>query len=81
MKPLAPLRIVVALLAGALFGFGLSLSGMLDVYKRHVVISLGLQGQDGLRLCSQLRSLERTRNISVLLMGEAEDRELSLIHI
>ena len=30
MKPLAPLRIVVALLAGALFGFGLSLSGMLD---------------------------------------------------
>lgn len=40
-----------------------------------VVISLGLQGQDGLRLCSQLRSLERTRNMSVLLMGEAEDRE------
>ncbi|WP_293808710.1 PleD family two-component system response regulator [uncultured Bosea sp.] len=40
-----------------------------------VVISLGLEGQDGLRLCSQLRSLERTRNISVLLMGEAEDRE------
>lgn len=30
MKYLAPLRIVVALLAGALFGFGLSLSGMLD---------------------------------------------------
>ena len=30
MKHLAPLRIVVALLAGALFGFGLSLSGMLD---------------------------------------------------
>ena len=40
-----------------------------------VVISLGLEGQDGLRLCSQLRSLERTRNMSVLLMGEAEDRE------
>lgn len=39
-----------------------------------VVISLGLQGQDGLRLCSQLRSLERTRNISVLLVAEAEDR-------
>ena len=30
MKHLAALRIVVALLAGALFGFGLSLSGMLD---------------------------------------------------
>ena len=30
MNRLASLRIVVALLAGALFGFGLSLSGMLD---------------------------------------------------
>ena len=40
-----------------------------------VIISLGLEGQDGLRLCSQLRSLERTRNVSVLLMGEPEDRE------
>ena len=30
MNRLAPLRIVVALLSGALFGFGLSLSGMLD---------------------------------------------------
>ncbi|PZR79469.1 MAG: hypothetical protein DI537_41020 [Stutzerimonas stutzeri] len=30
MNRLAPLRLVVALLAGALFGFGLSLSGMLD---------------------------------------------------
>jgi two-component system cell cycle response regulator len=39
-----------------------------------VLISLDLQGQDGLRLCSQLRSLDRTRDISVLLMGEAEDR-------
>jgi two-component system cell cycle response regulator len=40
-----------------------------------VLISLDLQGQDGLRLCSQLRSLERTRNVSVLMMGEAEDRD------
>ncbi len=39
-----------------------------------VIVSLDLQGQDGLRLCSQLRTLERTRNVSVLLMGEAEDR-------
>lgn len=30
MNRLAPLRVLVALLAGALFGFGLSLSGMLD---------------------------------------------------
>jgi two-component system cell cycle response regulator len=39
-----------------------------------VLISLGLQGYDGLRLCSQLRSLERTRNIAVLMLGEAEDK-------
>jgi two-component system cell cycle response regulator len=39
-----------------------------------VLVSLDLKGHDGLRLCSQLRSLERTRNISVLMMGEAEDR-------
>jgi two-component system cell cycle response regulator len=39
-----------------------------------VLISLDLKDHDGLRLCSQLRSLERTRNASVLLLGEAEDR-------
>ncbi|CAN7180422.1 PleD family two-component system response regulator [Bosea sp. LjRoot90] len=39
-----------------------------------VLVSLDLQNYDGLRLCSQLRSLERTRNLSVLLLGEAEDR-------
>jgi two-component system cell cycle response regulator len=39
-----------------------------------VLVSLDLDGQDGLRLCSQLRSLDRTRDISVLLMGEAENR-------
>lgn len=39
-----------------------------------VIVSLNLQDQDGLRLCSQLRSLERTRNVSVLLVGEPEDR-------
>ncbi len=39
-----------------------------------VVVSLDLQGFDGLRLCTQLRSLERTRNSAVLMVGEAEDR-------
>ncbi len=39
-----------------------------------VVISLDLQGQDRLRVVTQLRTLERTRDISVLLMGEVEDR-------
>ncbi len=39
-----------------------------------VLVSLDLAGYDGLRLCSQLRSLERTRDMSVLLIAEAEDR-------
>jgi two-component system cell cycle response regulator len=39
-----------------------------------VLVSLDLQSYDGLRLCSQLRSLESTRNLSVLVLGEAEDR-------
>lgn len=39
-----------------------------------VLVSLDLKAHDGLRLCSQLRSLERTRNVSVLMLGEAEDR-------
>jgi two-component system cell cycle response regulator len=38
------------------------------------VISLGLQNSDALRLCSQIRSLERTRNLPVLLIAETEDR-------
>jgi two-component system cell cycle response regulator len=37
-----------------------------------VVISLGLENFDGLRLCSQIRSLERTRNVSILAIADAE---------
>ncbi|MEN5084054.1 PleD family two-component system response regulator [Bosea sp. TWI1241] len=39
-----------------------------------VLVSLDLANYDGLRLCSQLRSLERTRNLSVLMLGEAGDQ-------
>lgn len=39
-----------------------------------VIVSLDMQGFDGLRLCTQLRSLERTRNAAVLMIGEPEDR-------
>ena len=39
------------------------------------VVSLGLQGHDGLRLCSQFRSLERTRQVPILLVAEVEDRQ------
>ncbi|MDB5509110.1 MAG: pleD [Hyphomicrobiales bacterium] len=38
------------------------------------IISLGLKDYDGLRLCSQLRSLERTRNLPVLMIADSEDR-------
>ena len=38
------------------------------------VVSLGLQGHDGLRLCSQFRSLERTRHVPILIIAEPEDR-------
>ena len=37
------------------------------------IVSLDLSGFDGLRLCSQMRSLERTRHISVLMLAEADD--------
>jgi two-component system cell cycle response regulator len=36
-------------------------------------VSLGLENFDGLRLCSQVRSLERTRNLPILAIAEAED--------
>ena len=38
-----------------------------------VVISLTLMNEDGLRLCSQLRSHERTRQVPILLMVEEGD--------
>ena len=38
-----------------------------------LVISLGLENFDALRLCSQVRSLERTRGLPILIIAEAED--------
>ena len=38
-----------------------------------IIVSLGLQNFDALRLCSQVRSLERTRNVPILAIAEAED--------
>ncbi|HYA74312.1 MAG TPA: PleD family two-component system response regulator [Roseiarcus sp.] len=40
-----------------------------------IVVSLGLSGYDGLRLCSQIRSLERTRNLPILVVADIEDRQ------
>jgi two-component system cell cycle response regulator len=39
-----------------------------------VIAMLGLAQYDGLRLCSQLRALERTRQIPILAVAEPEDR-------
>jgi len=39
-----------------------------------VIVSLGLSNYDGLRLCSQLRSLERTRGLPILTVADLEDR-------
>jgi two-component system cell cycle response regulator len=38
-----------------------------------LIVSLGLQGFDGLRLCSQLRSLERTRSLPILAIADSDD--------
>lgn len=38
-----------------------------------IIVSLNLQKEDGLRLCSHLRSNERTRGIPILMMGQDED--------
>ena len=40
-----------------------------------IIVSLGLKDYDGLRLCSQLRTLERTRHIPILLIADLEDRQ------
>ncbi|HEU4659974.1 MAG TPA: PleD family two-component system response regulator [Pseudolabrys sp.] len=37
------------------------------------IVSLALKDFDGLRLCSQLRSLERTRNMPILAIAEADN--------
>jgi two-component system cell cycle response regulator len=37
------------------------------------IVSLGLENYDGLRLCSQIRSLDRTRNVPILAITDAED--------
>lgn len=38
-----------------------------------MIVSLGLENFDGLRLCSQLRSLDRTRSLPILALCEPDD--------
>jgi len=39
-----------------------------------VIVSLGMRGFDGLRLCSQLRSLPEGRNVPILVVVSEGDR-------
>ncbi len=38
-----------------------------------LIVSLGLENFDGLRLCSQIRSLDRTRNVPILAVADADN--------
>jgi two-component system cell cycle response regulator len=38
-----------------------------------LIVSLSLENFDGLRLCSQMRSLERTRNVPILAIAEGDN--------
>ena len=38
-----------------------------------LVVALSLEGMDGLRLCSQVRSMDRTRHLPILIMVDAGD--------
>jgi two-component system cell cycle response regulator len=40
-----------------------------------LIVSLGLENFDGLRLCSQVRSLERTRNLPILAVAEPDNNQ------
>ncbi|MCB1531857.1 MAG: PleD family two-component system response regulator [Alphaproteobacteria bacterium] len=37
------------------------------------IVSLNLENEDGLRLCSHLKSSEKTRSVPILMIGEEED--------
>jgi two-component system cell cycle response regulator len=39
-----------------------------------IIISLGLANYDALRLCGQIRALERTRNMPIILVADLDDR-------
>jgi two-component system cell cycle response regulator len=47
-----------------------AISGRYDLF----IVSLGLQRFDALRLCGQIRSFERSRQLPILCLAEIEDR-------
>ncbi len=62
------LNIVMAVETG-LKGIELAASQSFDI----IMVSLGLKDEDGLRLCSHLRSNENTRNVPIVMIAEKED--------
>ncbi len=52
-------------------GLALALQNDFDI----IMLSLNLANEDGLRLCSQLRSHERIRQVPILLVGDETDME------
>lgn len=40
-----------------------------------LMVSIGLQNEDGLRLCSHLRSNERSRNVPIVMISEDEEMD------
>ena len=46
-----------------------------------LIVSLGLKNFDGSRLCSQVRSLERTRSMPILAVSVAKSRLLPNLQI
>ncbi|MHA1524083.1 MAG: PleD family two-component system response regulator, partial [Alphaproteobacteria bacterium] len=44
-----------------------------------LIVSLGLRNTDSLRLCSQMRSVERTRGLPILVISDAQDTS-RLVH-
>ncbi len=61
----------VEVVADGEHGLARATSGDFDLF----VVSLSLQSDDPLRLCSQLRSNETSRNIPILVVVDEEDRE------
>lgn len=64
------LNIVISASTG-LEGIELATSQDFDI----LMVSLNLNEEDGLRLCSHLRSNERTRNLPIVMIAESEDME------
>jgi two-component system, cell cycle response regulator len=40
-----------------------------------IIVSLGLDNFDGLRLCSQIRTMERTRKVPLLIIADLDDEQ------